>query len=67
MDKLNNIESLDGIIVNNGEIKLNLNFDNFDTHADMCYEFTNCSVLEPDDNIEIEGLDGVLICREEQV
>lgn len=59
--KLEPIHPIDGIIINKGTMTLNIDFDNFDTHVDMCYEFSDCQLLEPEGT---DDLWGILICHD---
>lgn len=55
-------EPSEAFIANLGEITLNPAFDEFDTHVYMCYEYTNCQLLEPITDTTGD-LYGILICR----
>lgn len=55
-------EPSEGFLVNQGESVLNPAFDEFDTHVYMCYEYTNCQLLEPIGDTT-NDLYGILICK----
>lgn len=54
-------EPVDGILINQGTVTLNPDFNNFDTHIFMCYEYSDCQLLEPEN--DTDDIYGVLICR----
>lgn len=56
------IHPIDGIVANKGTIALNLEFEDYDTHVDMCYEFSDCQLLEPIS--DSDEMSGILICYE---
>ena len=61
MDNYNVSERIDGFVVNKGETNIAQDFFNYDTHIEMCYEYSNCQLLEPDE-ITDGNLGGVLLC-----
>ena len=50
----------DGIVVNQGTMMMEIPFDSYDTHVEMCYEYSDCQLLEPQNG---EDLYGILICE----
>lgn len=39
-------EFIDGFLVNRGKLELGTNFNNFDTHIYLCFEYSNTPILE---------------------
>lgn len=50
----------DGIVVNQGTMMMEIPFDNYDTHVEMCYEYSDCQLLEPQNSTDLYG---ILICE----
>lgn len=57
---LDMIQPMDGIVVNQGTIMMEIPFENYDTHVEMCYEYSDCQLLEPQDSSDLFG---ILICE----
>ena len=51
---------VDGFLFNKGEVTLEPDFSNFDTHICMCYEYSKNFIFEPEDN-QTEDTN-ILIC-----
>ena len=54
------IRNVDGMVINQGTITMELPFDSYDTHVEMCYEYSDCQLLEPQNG---DDLYGILICE----
>jgi hypothetical protein len=60
---LNISEPSEGLVINQGSIILNPDFNEFDTHVYMCYEYSDCQLLEPESSNN-NDLYGCLVSRE---
>lgn len=56
------VSKVDGFLVNKGRIVLEPDFDNFDTHVNMCYEYSKDLLFDP--LIDNNNFGNILICTE---
>lgn len=56
------VSRVDGFLVNKGQIVLEPDFDNFDTHVNMCYEYSKDLLFDP--LIDNNNFGNILICTE---
>ena len=56
-------DQVEGFLINQGETNISQDFFYYDTHVQMCYELTDCQLLEPE-NTTNDNLGGILICQE---
>ena len=51
--KVNPLKNVESFLINKGETPLQLDFDFYDTHICMSYEYSNIKALEPEEEILI--------------
>lgn len=57
------VSRVDGFLINKGQIVLEPEFDNFETHVNMCYEYSKDLLFGPSDSND-DNFGSILICTE---